>query len=180
MLDRKPIIMQRELPIIYTRKAAAFAWARDIIAHSYRLMRPAQAIACLLGLSQDEVDRVGLAALVHDLGKFAIPKAILYKPGPLTEEEWTIVRHHPEFSCQMLLHAGGDWASLAPLVLAHHERWDGSGYPYGLAKNAIALEARILSVCGFLRCHDLTQNVSEASYTQGGQGGIAALCRSSI
>ena len=146
MLDRKPIIMQRELPIIYTRKAATFAWARDIIAHSYRLMGPAQAIAYLLGLSQDEVNRVGLAAFVHDLGKFAIPTAILYKPGPLTEEEWIIIRHHPEFGCQMLLHAGGDWASLAPLVLAHHERWDGSGYPFGLAKKAIALEARILSV----------------------------------
>ncbi len=119
---------------------------QEIVAHSYRLMRPAQAIACILGLSPDEVYRVGLAALLHDVGKLAIPIHILCKPEPLNTEEWTIMHRHPEFGHHMLLLANGDRANIGPIVAAHHERWDGGGYPFGLTKEMIPLEARILSV----------------------------------
>jgi HD-GYP domain-containing protein (c-di-GMP phosphodiesterase class II) len=124
----------------------ALARERDIVGHAYRVMRLAQTIASTLGLSQERVERLGLAALLHDLGKIALPKAILYKPGPLTEEEWDMVHRHPGLGRQMLVSAGGDWISLAPIVGAHHEHWDGHGYPRGLSKDAIPLEARILAI----------------------------------
>jgi HD-GYP domain-containing protein (c-di-GMP phosphodiesterase class II) len=122
------------------------AWKRDIIAHSYRLVWPAMALARVLELPSEKIYRVGLAALLHDLGKLALPSTILLKPGPLTTEEWTVVHRHPEIGSQMLLLVGADWADLGLIVAAHHERWDGGGYPRGLAKEAIPLEASILSV----------------------------------
>ena len=125
---------------------AALARERDIVGHAVRVMRSAQAIASTLGLSQERIHRLGLAALLHDLGKIGLSATILRKPGPLAEEEWDMMHRHPGLGRLMLLRAGGDWASLAPIVAAHHERWDGRGYPQGLAKEAIPLEARILAV----------------------------------
>jgi HD-GYP domain-containing protein (c-di-GMP phosphodiesterase class II) len=122
------------------------AWKRDLIAHSYRMIWPAQATARILGFLSEKIYRIGLAALLHDIGKLALPSAILLKPGPLTTEEWTVIHRHPEIGSQMLSLVGADWADLGLIVAAHHERWDGGGYPRGLAKEAIPLEARILSV----------------------------------
>lgn len=139
-------MMQEDLFSSLMAEIAALAWNRDIVAHACRVMRLARITAQRLELSQERVSRLGLAALLHDMGKIAIPKAILDKPGSLTDEEWDMVRRHPELGRQMLLRAGGDWASLAPIVAAHHERWDGRGYPRGLTKDAIPLEARILTV----------------------------------
>ena len=121
-------------------------WKRDILAHGSRLVRPARATASILGLPAEQISRVGLAALLHDLGKLALPRAILLKPGPLSAEEWAVIRRHPELGAQMLSRAGARWAELGLIVAAHHERWDGGGYPHGLAGGAIPLEARILSV----------------------------------
>jgi HD-GYP domain-containing protein (c-di-GMP phosphodiesterase class II) len=122
------------------------AWKRDIIAHGYRLVWPAQATASILEMHAEQISRVGLVTLLHDLGKLALPSAILLKPGPLSAEEWAVIHRHPELGAQMLSLAGAGWAELGRIVLAHHERWDGSGYPSGLARDAIPLEARILSV----------------------------------
>ncbi len=119
------------------------AWKWEIIAHSCRLVWPAMALARVLELPSGKIYRVGLAALLHDLGKLALPGTILLKPGPLTAEEWTVIHRHPEIGSQMLSLVGAD---LGLIVAAHHERWDGGGYPRGLAKEAIPLEARILSV----------------------------------
>jgi HD-GYP domain-containing protein (c-di-GMP phosphodiesterase class II) len=124
----------------------ASLWDRELIAHSCRLIAPAKATARGLGLSQEQIDCVGLAALLHDIGKLFIPLTILNKPGPLTWEEWAIIHLHPDMGSLVLLCAGGKWSALAPLVAAHHERWDGHGYPRGLAQEAIPLEARILAV----------------------------------
>jgi HD-GYP domain-containing protein (c-di-GMP phosphodiesterase class II) len=140
------LMMDEELSIGNAWGEVMLAWDREIAAHSSRLVRPAQATGRLLGLTRDALYRLGLAALVHDLGKMAIPQAILSKPGPLTEEEWLVMRRHPELGCSMLLHAGGGCGGVVSIVLAHHERWDGGGYPYGLEQNAIPVEARILSV----------------------------------
>ncbi len=136
----------RKLLIVQAHRDSALNWHQDFIEHSYRLVRPARRVACALGLSPGEVYWVGLAALLHDVGKLAIPKAILRKPGPLTEEEWAVMHRHTEIGHQMLSLAGEDWADLGPIVAAHHEHWDGGGYPAGLAKEAIPLEARILFV----------------------------------
>ena len=136
----------RRLSIAEAQRDIALNGYKDIIAHSYRLVRPAREIARALGMSPHEVDRIGLAALLHDVGKLALPKAILCKPGPLTDEEWAVMHRHPEIGQLMLSRAGEAWADLGPIVVAHHEHWDGGGYPAGLAKDAIPLEARILSV----------------------------------
>ena len=121
-------------------------WKYDIIAHSSRLVRPAQAMAWELGLTREKVRRVGLAALLHDLGKFALPGTILQKPGPLSIEEWDLVRRHPDIGCRIIQRLGGLWEGVALIVAAHHERWDGRGYPRGLVREQIPLEARILAV----------------------------------
>lgn len=122
------------------------AWKQEIIAHGYRLVWPTRATAGILGMPAEQISRVGLAALLHDLGKLVLPRAILLKPGPLSAEEWTIVHRHPELGAQILSLAGVRWAELGRIVAAHHERWDGGGYPRRLAGEAIPLEARILSV----------------------------------
>src|SRR5438309_1693619 len=89
---------------------------------------------------------VRVAALLHDIGKIGIPDAILRKPGPLTEEERQIMQRHPETGYHILDQIGGVFERLAHIVVAHHERWDGRGYPYGVAKTAIPFSARVLAV----------------------------------
>ena len=97
-----------------------------------------------LGLPSDRVERLQIAGVLHDLGKLAVPDAVLHKPGPLDEGEWREMRRHPETGARIVAHAGLD--DLAAWVRAHHERIDGRGYPLGLAGEEIPLEARILAV----------------------------------
>jgi len=89
---------------------------------------------------------VRLAALLHDIGKVGIPHEILHKPGPLTDDEWSVMRRHPKIGRQILAQAGGKFELLSHIVVAHHEHWDGKGYPYGLSGETIPLGARILAV----------------------------------
>jgi HD-GYP domain-containing protein (c-di-GMP phosphodiesterase class II) len=86
------------------------------------------------------------AARLHDLGKLAVPDTILQKPGPLDEAEWEIMRRHPEWGAEMVSSVPG-LERLGLLVASHHERWDGSGYPDGLAGEAIPMASRVISVC---------------------------------
>src|SRR5205807_7862101 len=86
-------------------------------------------------------------ALLHDVGKIAIPKEIVNKPGKLNPEEWTIIKTHTVEGQRMLEQVGGFMREVGLIVRTHHERWDGGGYPDGLAGEAIALEARIISCC---------------------------------
>ncbi len=97
-----------------------------------------------MGLSGYEVQRVEIAARLHDFGKLAIPEAILTKPGPLDAEEWTIMRTHAEIGERILL-AAPSLAYAAGLVRSHHERHDGRGNPDRLAGEDIPLGARIIS-----------------------------------
>jgi two-component system cell cycle response regulator len=105
----------------------------------------AVATARRLGLAPDEIERVGHATELRDVGKVAVPDAILAKPGQLREEEWAFVRRHPVIGARIL---GGAPAleRVAALVRSSHERWDGTGYPDGLAADAIPLGARIVAV----------------------------------
>jgi response regulator RpfG family c-di-GMP phosphodiesterase len=110
--------------------------------HLWRVRDICTLLAREMGLSEARLRDVQLGAMLHDVGKYRVPDAILTKPGPLTEEEWKVMRMHPEF--------GADFVARIPFLAAakdiirhHHERWDGGGYPDGLAGKAIPLEARI-------------------------------------
>ncbi|HEV8474062.1 MAG TPA: HD-GYP domain-containing protein [Methylomirabilota bacterium] len=113
--------------------------------HSERVSAMSRRIAIALGLAPAVVDAVGQAGLLHDIGKIGVPETILTKPGPLTPEEWAVMRAHPVVGAQIV----APFEFFAPAVAAirhHHERWDGSGYPDGLAGDAIPIEARIVAV----------------------------------
>jgi diguanylate cyclase (GGDEF)-like protein len=112
--------------------------------HSQTVGRLAEGIARALELSEERVHRIRAAGVLHDLGKLGVADAILKKPGPLTDEEWAEMRRHPELGARILDHA--NLRDISAWVLAHHERVDGNGYPFGLAGEAIPLEARILAV----------------------------------
>lgn len=114
--------------------------------HASRLVSLAEETARHLHLSNERIYRLCLAARLHDIGKVCIPQAILQKTLPLTEDEWEIMRTHSEVGYRILKQAGGIFAQAAPIVLAHHERWDGTGYPYGLSGQEIPIEARIIAV----------------------------------
>ena len=106
----------------------------------------AEALAERLGLSPGEVLRTRLAASLHDIGKMAIPDEILEKPGPLTEDEWKFVRRHTLVGERILL-AAPALSHVAGIVRSSHERFDGGGYPDGLAAEAIPLPARVVLLC---------------------------------
>lgn len=112
--------------------------------HSETVGRYAEMMAKELGLGEQHVSQVRLAGLLHDIGKIAIPAAILDKPGPLTDAEYEVVKHHPELGAEMLAHPA--LAEVRGWVATHHERPDGQGYPRGLLGQAVALEARIVAV----------------------------------
>jgi two-component system, cell cycle response regulator len=105
----------------------------------------AEATAMLLQLGHDEVEQVRHAAELHDVGKVAVPDAILTKPGPLTEEEWAFIRRHPVIG-ERIIGAAPALTRVARLVRHSHERWDGTGYPDALAGGEIPVGARIVAV----------------------------------
>jgi putative nucleotidyltransferase with HDIG domain len=113
--------------------------------HQRRVAELAEAIAVHLGLPDDRVRGIFLAATLHDIGKIQVPAQILSKPGPLTDVEMAIIRTHPEAGYQILKNVEFPWP-IATMVLQHHERLDGSGYPDGLRGQEIPLESRILAV----------------------------------
>ena len=119
---------------------------RETSGRAQRMVRLAEATARVLGRSDEDLHLIRLAALLNDIGKIGIPDTILHKPGPLTEEEWAVMSRHPEIGRQVLVQAGGTFVLLSRIVGAHQERWDGSGYPYGLPREAVPLGARILAV----------------------------------
>jgi two-component system, cell cycle response regulator len=106
----------------------------------------AVAVCHRLGLEGDDVERVRHAAELHDIGKVAIPDAILDKPGPLDDDEWAFMRRHTMIGERIVM-AAPALAPVARLIRASHERWDGTGYPDRLAGEAIPLGSRIVAVC---------------------------------
>ena len=114
--------------------------------HSELVVRLATGVAMLLGLPADAVERVGHGALLHDVGKLAIPPAILQKGGELDDAEWSIMAEHPVLG-EKILRRIPELAPLAPIVRHEHEHWDGSGYPDGLAGTQIPIGSRIVLAC---------------------------------
>mgnify|MGYP003576020364 FL=1 len=116
-------------------------------AYLERMSRVAGLIAEQLGLPEEEVKLIEMAAPLHDMGKIAIPDAVLLKPGKLTDEELVIMRRHPRIGHELLSGSQNRFIQIGALIaLRHHERYDGSGYPDGLVGDAIPLEARIVAV----------------------------------
>ena len=113
--------------------------------HSRRVHGYALATARAHGLGEEELTDLAHGVLLHDIGKIGIPDAILLKPGPLTKDEWTIMRTHPEIG-RRLIENIPFLKGAVPIVYCHHERWDGNGYPRGLKGDDIPLGARIFSV----------------------------------
>lgn len=126
--------------------AALDARDRYTGSHSEAVVGLARAVAEALGLSAPEIQSVGQVALLHDLGKVGIPDTVLQKPGPLSELEWDLMRQHPAVGARIVSMIP-PLAHLAPAIHAEHERWDGQGYPDGLAGQEIPLAARITLVC---------------------------------
>ena len=124
--------------------------AKDQSAQSHirRVQVYAAGIARALGMSENEIQGVKTAALLHDIGKLAVPEHILSKPGPLTQEEFQKIRIHPQVGAEIISGVPFPYP-VAPLILSHHERWDGKGYPVGLKGEEIPLGARILSVVDY-------------------------------
>jgi len=120
---------------------------RDFITagHANRLEELCSIIGQKINLPKRQLGRLVLLAQVHDLGKVGIPDEILYKDGPLNDDEWKIMRKHPEKG-HRIASASADLYGIADLILKHHERWDGSGYPLGLTGKKIPVECRILAI----------------------------------
>jgi diguanylate cyclase (GGDEF)-like protein/putative nucleotidyltransferase with HDIG domain len=137
----------RERSMAAMESLAATVDARDAYTagHARRVQRLALALGRQLDLSRAELEVLGYAALFHDIGKLAIPDAILLKPGPLSAEEWARMREHADEGARIIGRLGFLRDSV-PAIRHHHERWDGSGYPAGLAGDEIPLGARIIHV----------------------------------
>ena len=121
--------------------------AKDVYTrgHSERVGASSRRLAAALGLSPTETEVVARAGLLHDIGKIGIPELVLRKAGPLTPEEWTLMRRHPVIGAQIVAPFEFFTAG-ATVIRHHHERVDGSGYPDGLAAEAIPMGARIVAV----------------------------------
>ena len=98
-----------------------------------------------MGLAHEEIDKLHLFCMLHDIGKIGISDQILKKPGKLTDEEWEEMKKHPEIGYRIAM-SSPDFANVAEFILSHHERWDGKGYPRGLKGESIPIHSRILAV----------------------------------
>lgn len=114
--------------------------------HSISVANISKAIALKLGIDSREVQLIHMGALLHDIGKIKIPQSILQKPGKLAKEEYEIIKEHPESGWNLVSRTQiGDSRIIQDAILQHHERLDGSGYPFGLGKQEISLTARIVA-----------------------------------
>ena len=145
-------LQRSKLDLVTTYDKTLEGWAKalelrdgETMGHSQRVTHLTMRLAKRVGIPRDQLIHIQRGALIHDIGKMAIPDYILLKPGPLTDEEWSIMRQHPTYAIQML----GGIPFLQPALdipACHHERWDGTGYPRGLKGDQIPLPARIFAI----------------------------------
>jgi len=125
---------------------AADARDHETTGHSFRVAYYAVSLARALGVKGEPLKAIEWGSLLHDVGKMVVPDDILRKVGPLTEDEWHIMRQHPNWGFDMLAEVGFLQQPALEIVYSHHERWDGAGYPRGLGRESIPLAARIFAV----------------------------------
>ena len=145
-LEAEKQSLELEEATAHTLVAAVSARDNYTGEHSREVVERAGAVAALLGLSPELRGDVEKVALLHDIGKIGVPDAILHKPGPLNDEEWGTMRRHPLMGEELIAEVPG-LRHLAPALRAEHERWDGRGYPDGLAGEEIPIASRITLVC---------------------------------
>ena len=114
--------------------------------HSRRVSDTATLLAKMLGLSDDEIQEIHIAAHLHDIGKIGIPDSVLLKPGRLDDEEWKMMKRHPQIGADILAKSPR-FSRISAIILHHHERYDGKGYPFGAKEQEIPLGSRIIAVC---------------------------------
>jgi putative nucleotidyltransferase with HDIG domain len=133
--------------------------------HCKDVVRLALDVAAQMGLDADKQRTVEFGALLHDIGKIAVPKEIVNKPGKLDRREWEIIKTHTVEGQRMLDRVGGFMGKVGRIVRSHHERWDGGGYPDGLRGEQIPLEARIISCCDAFNAMTTTRPYRKAMGT---------------
>ncbi|MDO9122668.1 MAG: HD-GYP domain-containing protein, partial [Anaerolineaceae bacterium] len=143
---------QTNIELVQAYDATIQGWSRaldlrdnETEGHTQRVTELTMKLASMFSLPEEELIHIRRGALLHDIGKMGVPDRILLKPGPLTDEEWVIMRQHTTFANRLL----SPIAFLKPALdipMCHHEKWDGSGYPLGLAGDQIPISARIFSV----------------------------------
>ncbi len=145
--DRTRELHETRLEIIRRLGGAAEFRDNDTGHHVERISHYARLIARALSMPDDWASRLFHAAAMHDVGKIGIPDRVLLKPGKLTAAEWQIVRCHPEIGARIIGDHPSDLIQMCrEVALTHHEKWDGSGYPNGLAQHAIPLSGRIVAL----------------------------------
>lgn len=136
---------------MYTKVLASLASTvevrdRHTQGHCERVAKNALVLGRALGLSEARLEQLYWSALLHDLGKIAVPEYILLKDGALTDTEYAEVKRHPEYGANLLASVSRDFAQIAEIVRSHHERFDGTGYPHRLRGEAIPLLSRVISI----------------------------------
>lgn len=141
------LVRQREMLVQFIQAISDTVEARDLYTagHQRRVSHIATAIARDMGLSDEKIDGLKFAAIIHDLGKIKIPAEILSKPSRLNNIEYLLIKMHSQYGYDIVKNVNFPWP-IADIILQHHERMDGSGYPNGLKGEGILLEARILGV----------------------------------
>lgn len=138
------IVLSRDV-LVQTLLSALELHDQAAAGHSLRMAMLALRLGQELSLGEDELPLLREGVLLHDVGKIGIPNSILNKPGSLSDQEWSLVRQHPFLGAELLRPIPG-MQKVVPILLHHHERWDGTGYPHRLAGEAIPLHARICAV----------------------------------
>lgn len=114
--------------------------------HSRRVSDMACFLCQKLGISHEETQEIHISGHLHDIGKIGVPDRVLLKPGKLNDEEWVLMKKHPEIGAD-ILSKSPHFSRIAAIILHHHERWDGKGYPFGAKGTEIPIGARIIAVC---------------------------------
>lgn len=147
LMYRNKMLENRSARSSFLNSLEQTLWVRshETQAHTQRLRRMVVAVGNALNLLPDEINSLTLLASLHDIGKIAIPNSVLDKPGALTDEEWELMKKHPEIGYRIAL-SNPELAPIADAILNHHERWDGRGYPLGAREQEIPLLSRILAL----------------------------------
>ena len=114
--------------------------------HSRRVSDMACFLCRKMGMTEAQVQEIHIAGHLHDIGKIGIPDRVLLKEGKLDDEEWALMKKHPEIGAE-IMSKSGQFTRIAAILLHHHERWDGKGYPFGAKGEEIPVGARVIAVC---------------------------------